>query len=63
MNSILRSGTCLGRYEIRDPFGAGGRGIPGEDLRLHRKVALKVLPPEVASNKDRISRVAAESFP
>jgi hypothetical protein len=27
-----------------------------EDLRLHRKVALKILPSAVADNKDRMRR-------
>ncbi len=32
-----------------------------EDLRLHRKVALKVLPAELASNQDRMRRFNQEA--
>ena len=47
----LEAGTKLGRYEIRSQLGAGGMGevYLAEDTRLHRKVALKVLPAEVAT--------------
>src|ERR1051325_4520611 len=59
----LTSGTRLGRYEIRSQLGAGGMGevYLAEDARLHRKVALKVLPPELAANKDRMRRFEQEA--
>jgi serine/threonine protein kinase len=52
----LSSDTKLGRYEIRSKIGAGGMGevYLAQDLRLHRKVALKILPADLASNKDRM---------
>ena len=54
----LTHGTQLGRYEIRWLLGAGGMGevYLAEDTSLHRKVALKVLPAEVAANQDRVRR-------
>src|SRR2546421_2088756 len=56
-------GTKLGRYEIRLKIGAGGMGevYLAEDTRLHRKVALKILPAEVASNQDRMRRFTQEA--
>src|SRR2546427_2630363 len=59
----LAHGTKLGRYEIRSKIGAGGMGevYLAEDTQLHRKVALKVLPAEVASNQDRMRRFDQEA--
>jgi serine/threonine protein kinase/Tol biopolymer transport system component len=63
MSSSLSQGTKLGRYEIRSKIGAGGMGevYLAEDMQLHRKVALKVLPAEVASNQDRLRRFNQEA--
>jgi len=57
------SGTRLGRYEIRSKIGAGGMGevYLAQDTKLDRKVALKVLPPEVAANQDRMRRFVQEA--
>jgi len=59
----IASGTKLGRYEIRSKIGEGGMGevYLAEDSSLHRKVALKVLPAEVASNQDRMRRFKQEA--
>jgi serine/threonine protein kinase/Flp pilus assembly protein TadD len=59
----LTEGTKLGRYEIRSQIGEGGMGevYLAEDLQLHRKVALKVLPPDVAANNDRMRRFKQEA--
>ena len=55
--------TQLGRYEIRTLLGAGGMGevYLAQDTSLNRKVALKVLPAEVASNQDRMRRFKQEA--
>jgi len=59
----LTSGTRLGRYEIRSKIGKGGMGevYVAEDTRLHRKVALKLLPAELASNQVRMRRFEQEA--
>src|SRR4029078_333917 len=63
MSSSLQPGTRLGRYEILSRLGACGMGqvYLAEDSSLHRKVALKVLPPEVAANQDRMRRFKQEA--
>src|SRR6266576_7341990 len=63
MNSPLSPGTKLGRYEIRSQIGKGGMGevYLAEDTQLHRKVALKILPADVASNQDRMRRFKQEA--
>ncbi len=55
--------TQLGRYEIRSLIGKGGMGevYLAQDTSLNRKVALKVLPAEVASNQDRMRRFKQEA--
>lgn len=59
----LAAGTQLGRYEIRSKLGAGGMGevYLAEDSELHRSVALKVLPADVSSNRDRMRRFKQEA--
>ena len=51
-------GTSLGPYKIIEQLGAGGMGevYLGEDTRLGRKVAIKVLPEDFASDPDRLAR-------
>src|SRR5438445_3453713 len=59
----IAAGTKLGRYEIRAHIAAGGMGevYLAEDAELHRKVALKVLPSEVAAHPDRMRRFKQEA--
>src|SRR5437762_8096578 len=59
----LACGARLGRYEIRSQIGAGGMGevYLAEDTQLRRRVALKILPAEIASNKDRMRRFRQEA--
>src|SRR2546428_308051 len=59
----LDAGTKLGRYEIRAPLGAGGMGevYLAQDTKLDRKVALKILPADVAAHQDRMRRFVQEA--
>jgi serine/threonine protein kinase len=63
MFMTLASGTRLGRYEIRSKIGEGGMGevYLAQDTRLDRKVALKILPADVADNRDRMNRFVREA--
>jgi serine/threonine-protein kinase len=59
----LAEGTRLSHYEIRSQIGAGGMGevYLALDTQLDRTVALKILPPEVASNTQRVRRFIQEA--
>jgi serine/threonine-protein kinase len=59
----LTPGTNLGSYEILAPIGAGGMGevYRAKDLKLGRDVAIKVLPPQLASDSDRLRRFEQEA--
>jgi len=63
MGSPLSPGTRLGRYEIRSKIGEGGMGevYLAQDTKLDRKIALKILPAAVASNRDRMWRFVLEA--
>ena len=56
-------GRTLGPYRVEAPLGAGGMGevFRAHDTKLGRAVALKVLPPEVASDADRLARFDREA--
>src|SRR5213080_4087728 len=55
--------TKIGRYEICSKIGAGGMGevYLAHDTKLDRKVALKILPAEVAAHQDRMRRFVQEA--
>jgi len=59
----LTAGTKLGRYEIHSQLGAGGMGevYLARDTKLERTLALKVLPAEVAADRNRMSRFVQEA--
>src|ERR1051325_6047903 len=61
--AALQPGAKLGRYEIISPLGAGGMGevYLAQDAMLDRKVALKVLPESVASDRNRMQRFVQEA--
>ena len=57
------AGTTLGPYEITGSLGAGGMGevYRATDTNLKRQVAIKVLPPAVAPDPDRLARFRREA--
>jgi len=59
----MQAGVELGHYKIISAIGAGGMGevFLAEDLRLDRKVAIKVLPPDFAKDEDRLRRFEQEA--
>jgi len=59
----LASGTKLGRYEIRSKIGEGGMGevYLAHDTELDRRVALKILPTQLAANQERMRRFRQEA--
>ena len=54
----LAAGTRLGHYTILSILGTGGMGevYAAEDTRLHRRVALKLLPPDMVADPERRHR-------
>jgi Tol biopolymer transport system component/predicted Ser/Thr protein kinase len=59
----LPAGTRLGTYEILAPIGAGGMGevYRARDTKLDRDVAIKVLPPALAEDPERLARFEREA--
>jgi Tol biopolymer transport system component len=59
----LPGGTRLGPYEIVAPLGAGGMGevYRATDSTLKRQVAVKILPPGMAADPDRLARFQREA--
>jgi serine/threonine protein kinase len=59
----MENGTIINQYKIISAIGKGGMGevFLAQDTKLDRKVALKILPPEFAEDKDRMSRFVREA--
>jgi eukaryotic-like serine/threonine-protein kinase len=60
---VLQPGATLGSYEILALLGRGGMGEVwrARDRTLNRDVALKVLPPDVAPDRERLARFDREA--
>lgn len=59
----LNPGSTLGPYRIVSSLGAGGMGevYRAHDAKLHRDVAIKVLPSLFAADPDRVGRFEREA--
>ena len=59
----LDTGTRLGTYQILAKLGAGGMGevYRARDTKLHREVAIKVLPGLFSSDQDALARLEREA--
>ena len=60
---VLGPGQKLGAYQLIDRLGAGGMGEvwKAEDPRLGRTVAIKILSPKIAADRDAIPRLQREA--
>ena len=59
----LTPGTRLGVYEVTAQIGEGGMGqvYRATDTKLKRQVAIKILPPSLAADADRLARFQREA--
>jgi TolB-like protein len=59
----LQTGQRIGRYVIESSLGRGGMGevYLARDLELHRRIALKLLPAELAEDTERGARFRREA--
>ncbi len=57
-----KPGQILSHYRLVEKIGEGGMGVvwKGNDTRLDREVAIKLLPEEFAASDERLARLEGE---
>jgi serine/threonine protein kinase/Flp pilus assembly protein TadD len=62
IQELTRGTTFAGRYEIIEELGKGGMGkvYRAEDTKVRQEIALKLIRPEIASDKNTIDRFRNE---
>ena len=62
IEELKRGSTFAGRYEIIEELGKGGMGkvYRVEDKKIKEEIALKLIKPEIASDKKTIERFSNE---
>lgn len=63
LHGKIRTGARLGRYAIVGPIGTGGMGevYRAHDSELDRDIAIKVLPPALATQPELVARFKREA--
>ena len=59
----MKAGARIGSYDVLSPLGAGGMGEVwrAHDSRIHRDVAIKFLPEDLAASPERLQRFEQEA--